>query len=328
MKRRTLIQAGIATLSIAGTRTWAQQNYPSRVIRLINPFPAGGTADVVGRKVAEMLTVRLGQPVIVENKAGANGAIGTAEVARAPADGYTLGIAIADSVISVASLVKKPGYDVRKDLTPLFQVMEGQMVLFANRQLGVKSLRELCQAARANPGKITFGSWGTGTAVHQIMVILERSAGVSFLHVPYKGAAPAFQDIVGNNINITAGPPALVAQYVQKGYAQPLAVQGAARSGLLPDVPTYKEQGVDAPLLQTTPWIGLVAPKGLPVEVQMRLVSALNDVCRTPDYEKFLNTSIGGARPTLKEPAPFARDIAVEFAMTNDLLRSMGVEPQ
>ncbi len=328
MKRRGLIQAGISTLPLAGAGAWAQQNYPNRVIRLINPFPAGGTTDVVGRKVAEMLSARLGQPVIVENKAGANGAIGTAEVARAPADGYTLGIAIADSVISVASLVKNPGYDVRKDLTPLFQVMEGQMVLFANRQLGVKNLQELFQAAKANPGKITFGSWGTGTAVHQIMVALERAAGVSFLHVPYKGAAPVFQDIVGNNINITAGPPVLVAQYVQKGYAQPLAVQGTSRSNLLPDVATYKEQGVDAPLLQTLPWIGLVAPKGLSAEVQKRLVNALNDACRSPEYEKFLTTSLGGARPMLKEPAQFARDIAAEFAMTNDLLRSMGVEPQ
>ncbi|WP_342130332.1 Bug family tripartite tricarboxylate transporter substrate binding protein [Hydrogenophaga sp. OTU3427] len=327
MKRRTLIQAGMAALPVVGTKAWSQ-SYPNRPIRLINPFPAGGTTDIIARKLAELLAPRLGQPVIVENKAGANGAIGTAEVARAAPDGYTLGVAIADSVISVASLVKNPGYDVRKDLTPLFQVMEAQTVLFSSRKLGVKNMQELIQAAKANPGQITFGSWGTGTTVHQIMVALEQYAGVSFLHVPYKGMAPVLQDIVGNTVNITVGPPSLVTQYVQQGTIYPLAIQGSMRNSVVPDVPTYKEQGITSPFLQLMFWVGLVAPKGLPPELQKRWVDTLTEVCRTPEYEKFLATGIGGARAALKGPSEFARDIAIEFTMTNDLLRSMGVVPQ
>ena len=327
MKRRTLIQAGLSTLPLAGTRAWAQ-SYPSRPIRLINPFPPGGTTDLIARKLADLLAPRLGQPVIVENRAGASGSIGTSEVARAAPDGYTLGIAIADSVISVASLVKNPGYDVRKDLTPLFQVMEAQTVLFASRQLGVKNIPELLQAAKARPGMITFGSWGTGTTVHQVMGALERHAGVSFLHVPYKGVAQIQQDIVGNTVNITVGPLALVNQYVQKGYIYPLAIQGTERNSMVPTVPTYKEQGVDAPFLQTMFWVGLVAPKGLPAELQKRWVDVLNEVCRTPEYENFLVNGLGGARAVLKGPAEFARDIATEFTMTNNLLRGMGVVPQ
>jgi tripartite-type tricarboxylate transporter receptor subunit TctC len=325
MKRRTLLGAGLAAMPLAPA--WAQA-YPAKPIRWINPFPAGSPTDAVTRKLAEMLAPRIGQPIVVENKPGANGSIGTGEVVRAAPDGYTFGVAIADSLISVATLLKNPGYDARKDLMPLAVFSVAQSVLFANRQSGIRSVADLIQQARANPGKISYGSWGQGTLPQLIMTSIERHAGVSFLHVPYKGLAPIMQDLLGNSVQLSVGPPALVAQFMEKGQVQPVAVMGPERTPFLPQVPTFAEQGLDLPYLRNIFWTGLIAPKGLPPELARRWVELIGAAVKTPEFEKFLATGAGGQLPRLKGPEEFARDLAAEWTLTNDIIRSLGISPE
>ena len=325
MKRRTLLASSLVTpLTLWGTQTLAQ-SYPARPIRWIMPFPAGGPTDVTARKLAELTSARIGQPIIIENKTGANGSIGIGELVRAQPDGYTFAIAIPDALISVASLVKSPGYDGRTDVTPIMKVWAGQPVLIANKQLGVRNIPELLAAARKNPGRIAYGTWGNGTLPHLIMKSLEAATGTSFLDVPYKGLAPALQDTLSNGVQLTIVPPAVALQQMERGIV-PLAISGGPRSPMLPQVATMQEQGVDTQLMKSANWAGLVAPKGLPEALTKRWIDLLNEVVRTPDFEKFLASS--GQTLVARTGQDFARELVAEHAATNELMRSLGVVAQ
>ena len=325
MKRRTLLASSLATpLALWGPAARAQ-SYPARPIRWIMPFPAGGPTDVTTRKLAELVSAKLGQPIIVENKTGANGSIGIGELVRSAPDGYTLAIAIPDALISVASLVKSPGYDGRTDITPIMKLWAGQPVLIANRQLGVRNIQELLAAARKNPGGIALGTWGNGTLPHLIMKSLEGATGTSFLDVPYKGLAPALQDTLSNGVQLTVVPPAVAAQYIERGIV-PLAISGGPRSPILPQVATMQEQGVDTPMMKAANWAGLVGPKGMSEALVKRWIDVLNDVVRSPEFEKFLASS--GQALVARSGQEFGREIASEHAATNELMRALGIKPQ
>ena len=325
MKRRTLLASSLATpLAYWGGQALAQ-NYPSRPIRWIMPFPAGGPTDVTTRKLAELVSARIGQPIIVENKTGANGSIGIGELVRSAPDGYTLAIAIPDALISVASLVKNPGYDGRTDITPIMKVWAGQPVLIASKQLGVRNIQELLAAARKSPGRIAFGTWGHASLPHLIMKSLESATGTTFLDVPYKGLMPALQDTLSNGVQLTIVPPAVAAQQMERGIV-PLAISGGPRSPLLPQVPTIQEQGVDTPLMKSANWAGLIGPKGMPDALVKRWIDVLGEVVRTPEFEKFLSSS--GQALVARTGQDFGRDIVSEYAATNDMMRELGVKPQ
>lgn len=326
MKRRTLLASTLATpAALWSGHALAQAAYPNRPIRWVLPFPAGGPTDSIARKVAELASARIGQPIIVENKPGANGSIGTAEVVRAAPDGYTFAIAIPDSLISVASLVKSPGYDSRSDITPIMKICDGQPVLIANRQLGVRNIQELLAAARTNPGRIAYGTWGNGTLPHLIMKSLEAATGTSFLDVPYKGLAPALQDTLANSVQLTVVPPVVAAQYVERG-AVPLAISGGPRSPMLPQVGTMQEQGVDTAIMRSSLWIGIVGPKGMPDALLKRWIDLLNEVVRSPEFEKFL--AAAGQGLLARSGPDFARELAAEHVAINDLMRSLGIMAQ
>ncbi|QNP47613.1 Bug family tripartite tricarboxylate transporter substrate binding protein [Diaphorobacter aerolatus] len=329
MDRRNFIGAsltGMAALPFGSA--WAD-DYPKRAIRLINPFPAGSPTDAVARKLAESIAPLLGQPVFIDNKTGAGGSIGTQEVARAVPDGYTMGIAIGDSLISVASLLKNPGYDSRKDLSLICKFSSATAVLFANAQSGIRSLSDLIAKAKAKPESISYASFGQGTQPHLIMASLEEATGAQFVHVPYKGLAPAIQDLLGDVIQVSVGPPVMIAQYMQKKQLYPLATLGPRRTEFLPQVPTFVEQGYKNQFLsESTWWAGVIGPKKLPQAIVDRWNDVVKQAISKPEFAQFLATGAGGQLPTFVGPADFAKELAVEWEMTNALLRKVGVTPQ
>lgn len=326
MKRRTMLGASLAALPLIPA--WASE-YPKKPIRLINPYPAGSPTDAVARKLAEAIAPLMGQPVYIENKSGANGAIGTMEVVRAQPDGYTLGIAIADSLISVAAILKSPGYDARKDLTLIRKFSKSTSTLFANSQSGILTIEELIKRGKAKPDSISYASYGAGTVPHMIMGTLEKLTGAQFVHVPYKGLAPAMQEILGDVVQLSVGPGAMISQYMAKGQLKPLATLGPERSAFLPQVPTFKERGFDTPFLRnTTWWAGLIAPKNLPPAIIARWNDVITKAISTPEFEKFLATGAGGQHPNYVESEQFTKELIAEWDATIPLIQSLGVVPQ
>jgi tripartite-type tricarboxylate transporter receptor subunit TctC len=325
IRRRLLLStASAAAVSLSGPAR--AQSYPSRPIRWVMPFPAGGPTDAIARKLADLLRPKLGQPIVVENKAGASGSIGTAEVVRAAPDGYTFAVAIPDALVSVASLVPTAGYDARTDLTPIMKICHAQPVLIANASLGVRTMSELLAAARKSPRSIALGSWGPGSFPHLLIKSIESASGTLFLDVPYKGLAPAMQDTLANTVQLTVVPPALASQLQDKGSVFALGVCGGERSPFLPQIATLREQGLDTPITRSTLWIGLVAPKNLPDSLVKRWTDVLSETVRTPEFEAFLRA--GGQSLLATSGADFQRELAAEYADTNALIRSLGIRPQ
>lgn len=323
MKRRTLIASSIASVPFLKHLSAAAQTYPSRTIRWVMPFPAGGPTDAIARKLAEIVGTKIGQPIIVDNRPGASGSIGTGEVARSAPDGYTFAIAIPDSLISVASLIKSVSYDARTDLTLVMKICHAIPVLVVGKQLGVSNFKQLLEAAKKTPGKIAYGTWGVGTLPQLVMKSIERESGTRFMDVPYKGLAPVIQDILGGTVHLALVPPSVVVQYKD---LVPLVTTGGERSSMLPDVPTVQEEGVDAPILRSTMWTGLVAPKGLPQSVLEFWTDVLTRSIKEPAYTEFLASV--GQTPLATASADFGRQLTTEFVTTNDLIRSLGITVQ
>ncbi|MBN9428485.1 MAG: tripartite tricarboxylate transporter substrate binding protein [Burkholderiales bacterium] len=325
MKRRDLIVSALSGAAALTAGKAFGQTYPSRPIRWVMPFPAGGPTDVIARKLAEIAGPRIGQPIVVDNKPGANGSIGTGEVVRAAPDGYTFAVAIPDSLVSVASLVQTVSYDARTDLTPIMKICHAQPVLIANAKLGLKNIADLLAAARKAPGTIACGTWGPGTFPHLTMKSIEKATGTRFLDVPYRGLAPAMQDTLANAVQLTIVPPSLALQLQDKGSVTALAVCGTERSPFLPQVATMKEQGIDTSTTNSTLWIALVAPKGLPAPLAKRWTEVLSESVRTPEFENYLK----GAGQSLlgTTGADFQRELAAEYVETNELIRSLGIKP-
>lgn len=322
INRRTCTSRLLAAATLPAWVSTARAN--DAVVRWIVPFPAGGPLDAVARKLAEGVGPRVKQTIVIENKAGANGSIGTAEVARAAPDGRTFALALPDSLISVASLVKNPPYDARRDLTLITQMVASSVVLMAHAKLGASSMAELMAKARqANP-PIGYGSWGPGTLPHLVMSAIEAQSTAAFTHVPYRGAAPALQDLAGGQVQLGFGPAHVALQYQQKGLATPIAVTGQ-RSALLPDVPTLAEQGFKGPVEESRIWFALVGPKGLAAQEVQRWYDAIGAAVRAPEFEKFL-AGIGFV-PLMSTPQAFGQSLAKEYEVTNQLIRKLGISP-
>lgn len=317
-RRAWIMNACVPALSGWATAAYANEG----PVRWIVPFAAGGPLDVVARKLAAGVEPRLQQTIVVENRTGANGSIGTAEVARAAPDGRTFALALPDSLISVASLVKNPPYDARRDLTPITQFVASSVVLLAAADLRVGSMAELMSKSRRADPPISYGSWGAGTLPHLIMAAIEANSSATFTHVPYRGAAPALQDLAGGQVKLGFAPANVAVQYAQKGLATPIAVTGQ-RSALLPDVATLVEQGFAGPIEQSRIWFGIVGPKGMAPDLVNRWFAAIGTTVSTPEFEQFLGGM--GFVPLMSTPQQFAKNLAQEFVVTNDLIRKLGI---
>jgi tripartite-type tricarboxylate transporter receptor subunit TctC len=309
-----------ATLGITPSDAWAQAAYPTKPITIIVPFSAGGTTDILARVVGLHVGQTLGQPVIVDNRAGAGGNIGTQAVARAPADGYTLLMGTVGTHAINQSLYKKLPFDPIKDFTPLSRVAMVPNLLVANPAQPYKNVRELIAYGKANPGKINFASSGSGTSIHLSGELFKQMTQIDMQHVPYKGSAPALADLIGGQTAIMFDNMPSVMPHVKAGKLRALAVTTARRSPALPDVPTVAESGV--PGYDTSSWFGLLAPAGTPADVVGKLNAAILKALADPGVKTKLAEQ--GAEPHPEKPEQFAAFIGSETAKWGKVVKESG----
>jgi tripartite-type tricarboxylate transporter receptor subunit TctC len=266
--------AALPTLSRIG---WAQ-TYPSRPVRLIVGFPAGGGADIVGRLISQSLQERLGQPFVIDNRPGAGTNIATEAVVRAPADGYTLGLVGLPNAVN-ATLYDKLNFNFIRDVAPVAGILRTPEVMVVNPSVPAKTLPEFIAQAKANPGKINMASAGNGSVSHVAGELFVFMAGLNLVHVPYRGAAPALTDLLAGQVQVLFGAVTASIPYINAGKLRLLAVTGAQRSALLPDTPTV---GEFVPGYEASAWYGIGAPKGTPVEIIDRLNTEINAALADP----------------------------------------------
>jgi len=318
MKLLTRLLIGATAVLAAGTAL--AQSYPSRPVRLIVGFPAGGPADIFGRTFAQALTAGLGQQVIVENKSGVGGVLGIDAVAKAPPDGYTLGFNNQGSVAMAPFALSTMPFNPQKDLALITTVVKVPEVIVVNPSLPVTSLPELVAYAKANPGKINFGSAGAGGITHLACELLKAEARVDLLHVPYKGAAPAVNDLLGGQVQMGIFDVPVVLPHIRSGKFKALAVTSAKRAPSLPDVPTTAEVGY--PRVISDNWYGLVAPAGTPPAVLKRIHDAAMAALNSPALlEQFAKVS-GIPAPTT--PEEYAAFLVEEQTRWSAIIKAIG----
>lgn len=291
---RPLLPGVCATLLAFGAA--AQQAYPSKPIRLIVPYPPGGNTDVVARLVATQLSLKLGQPILIDNKPGASTIIGTDMLAKAPPDGYTLGL-ITDSLAINPMFFPKLPYDTEKDFILVSQLVAVPLVLVVNPSLNVKTVPELIALAKSKPGKLNYASIGDGSAHHLLMEWFSALAGIKMAHIPYKGVAPAMNDLMAGEVNLMITGTATLAQYTRTGKLVAVGVTGAKREPSLPEVPTIAEQNLPRFEL-TTLGFGIAAPAGTPQDIVSRLNQEIAAVLAFPAIRDRLETMGTVAMPT------------------------------
>ena len=318
--RRTLLAALVAaTASVLPAGAFAQ-TFPSKSITIIVPFAAGGTTDILARVLAQGLSTELGQSVIVDNRAGAGGNIGGQAAARAAADGYTLFMGTVGTHAINAALYKKMPFDPIKDFAPLTRVANVPNLLVANPAQPYKSVQELIAYAKANPGKLNFGSSGSGSSIHLSGELFKSMAKVDMQHVPYKGSAPAVTDLLGNQIGIMFDNMPSAIQHVRSGKLVPLAVTTAKRSPELPNVPTIAEAGV--PGYEATSWFGMFAPAATPAPVVAKLNATIVKVLAQPATKKKMEEQ--GAEVYSETPAQFSAFIKQESVKWGKVVKESG----
>uniref|UniRef100_UPI0030F7E8A3 Bug family tripartite tricarboxylate transporter substrate binding protein n=1 Tax=uncultured Acidovorax sp. TaxID=158751 RepID=UPI0030F7E8A3 len=304
---------------LGGTSALAQA-YPTKPVTIIVPFAAGGTTDILARIIGQALTAELGQSVVVDNRAGAGGNIGGQAAAKATPDGHTLFMGTVGTHAINASLYKKMPFDPVKDFAPLTRVANVPNLLVANPAQPYKSVKDLIAYAKANPGKVNFGSSGNGSSIHLSGELFKSLAKVDMQHVPYKGSAPAVTDLMGNQIGIMFDNMPSAIQHVRSGSLVPLAVTTAKRSPELPNVPTIAEAGV--PGYEATSWFGMFAPAGTPAPVLAKLNAAIVKVLAQPDVKKKINEQ--GAEVYSETPEQFAAFIQAESVKWGKVVKESG----
>jgi tripartite-type tricarboxylate transporter receptor subunit TctC len=315
---RSFIALCAALLAVPAA--FAQQNYPQKPIRYVVPFPAGGIADVFARIIGARLGEAWGQPVVVENRAGAGGNIGAEIVAKAPPDGYTLLMGSIGTQALNAALYRNMPYDSVKDFTPIALVIEAESLLALHPSVAAGTPAELISLARAQPGKLTCGSAGVGTTSHLACELFKSMARVDVVHVPYKGNVPAITDLLAGQTSMSFATMPTVLPHVKAGKLKGLAVLGTGRSPAAPDIPALAEA---LPGFEVNNWVGTFGPAGLPAAIAAKLNAGILAVMRSPDVQQRLLTE--GARFTPMTPAQFAGFVAAETVKWGKLIRETGI---
>jgi tripartite-type tricarboxylate transporter receptor subunit TctC len=297
MIRASTLLAAVLVLSSPAARA---QSWPSRTITLIIPFAAGGSNDVVGRAIGKKLTEAWGQPVVIENRPGAGALIGTEAVAKAHPDGYTL-LLVSPTFTIGPAIRKHMPFDTVRDFTPVAFIGRSPLLVTASNKVPVKSAKELFALARSSPGQLTYASAGLGSINQIATELIALAAGVKLTHVPYKGGAPAVNDLAGSHVDIFVSSLPQVLPLAKSGQVRALAVTGNKRSALFPDVPTLAESGVPAAELGT--WWGIVGPAGLPTEMVNKLNAEIGKMLTSPELITFLTDE--GAEAEAMTPQQF-----------------------
>ncbi|MEO7393146.1 MAG: tripartite tricarboxylate transporter substrate binding protein [Ramlibacter sp.] len=308
-RRSTLHRVAAAALFAAG---WAlpaaaQEAWPAKPVRFVVPFAAGGSTDVIARMVAQKLSIKWGQPVIVENKLGAGGSVGADAVAKSTADGYTL-LFHSGAVAINPHVYKRMPFDTEKDLLPVTNVAGGPMIIVVSDRSSIRTLKELIALARQQPGSVNFGSAGVGSQVHLAGENFARAAKIDVTHVPYKGEAIAFNDLIAGQLQMMVGNFAAASALLGPGRLRALAVTGKSRSPQLPDVPTAAEAGL--PGFENTAWFGLFAPAGTPKDVVAKIQRDTAAMVRETDVKARLY--VQGMQPIGNTSAEFAEQMRKE----------------
>jgi tripartite-type tricarboxylate transporter receptor subunit TctC len=328
MRRSVLALAALAAaggVSAQTASTGSGPAWPTGPIKLIVPFPAGGSVDMVARAVGKHLTDVLGQPVLVDNRAGASGNIGAEIAAKSPADGNTLFVSSSGVLAANQFLYKRTGFDTVKDFTPVIRLVNQPNILLVHPSVPAKNVGELIALAKAQPGKISMGSAGIGTGQDIAARQFSSMAGVNVLHVPYKGGAPALNDLLGGQIQamFETSPTALPYAKEKDGKLRAVAITSARRSPLLPNLPTVAESGITG--YDSVTWIGLVAPAGTPKAVVDRLNAELNKGLQGGMGKQFAELSLDPIGGTPQDMLQIIRKDSAEYGR---ILKAAGVEPQ
>ncbi len=313
-----LLVAGFAALTGAGAL--GADAYPSRVIKVINPWPPGGPADLVERPMLEKLSERLGQPGIMDNRPGANGTIGAALVAAAPPDGYTLLLAHVGPTVISQTMKQKPPYDSEKDFAPITQAVSGPLVLIMRPDLPIRTVPELIAYAKAHPGKLNYGSVGIGSTSHLAGEILNKAAGIDLLHVPFKGSTPAANEMLAGRIDMMFINIAGGIGFIREGQLRGIAVTTKARSSMLPDLPTMAET---VPDFEVNSWYAIMAPAGTPSAIVDLLSRDMHAIYTQGDVAALLRNN--GLEPVGSTPAELAQRIHADLAYWRKVVALTGV---
>lgn len=322
MPRKHVLDAMLLAAALVAGPAMGQA-YPTKPIHMVVPFPPGGSADILGRTVGQKLSERLGQPVVIENRPGAGASVGAKAVSIAAPDGYTILLGTVSShAMSPATNVV--GYDPIKDFTPIAEIASIPFVVLAHPDLPVKSIADLIGLAKSKPGQVTYASAGSGTSNHLAGELLSMAANIKMLHVPYKGSAPALNDLLGGQVNTMFDLQLTAMPQIKSGKVRALAMTGARRSALLPDLPTVREAGI--PGYEVTAWFGFFGPAGVPKPIVDRLNSELNAIMKLPDIRsKFAELGVETESGTAEEFAGFVRSEAGKWA---GVIKAAGITTQ
>lgn len=315
---RTLALLLAATAFAAAPAAQAQDKWPSHTITLVSPYAPGGTTDVLARLLSQRLHDKLGQAVVVENRPGAGGNIGTAYVAKAKPDGYTFLLAASGPIVIAGTLYKKLPYDPDKDFTAVSPLAHTSFVVAVNAKSGLNSIADVI--AKAKTGTLSFGSAGSGTPQHIIGEMFNTAAGVKIQHIPYKGSGPLLNDLVGGQVVLAFENPLPIMQQVKAGNLKVLAVTGAKRSAALPDVPTLAEEGAKG--VDAQPWYGVLAPKGLPADITDRMNKEIQAILAAPDVKKQLADL--GVEPMVMTPKEYQDYISKDIVSWGKAVKASG----
>lgn len=324
MRNSITLTMAVAWVGLAGAAVAVETDYPVKPIRIVVQYQAGGSTDTLARMLADGLTRKLGQPVVVENRTGAGGIIGTDYVAKSAPDGYTVLLTTPAPVAANLALYSKLPYDPRTDLRMVSDVATMRTVLAVHPSVPAQDVKGLIAAMKAAPGRYAMGSWGAGTQPHQVQVFMDKAYGLQTLHVAYKGEAPMALDLIAGTLQMTVGSVTTLLPYIQAGKLRPLAVAGLTRARALPDVPTFAELGyADEVYAQTGP-TSLMAPARTPDAVVEKLGRAVGEIVRQAEVSSRIEQL--GAEPVGNSPAQAAAAYRVSLPVTLRLIQATGVK--
>ena len=326
IKRRSVLQ-GMAALGSTGLLGTAlaqtgKAAWPTKPIRLVVPFNAGGATDIIARTVGEALSKRIGQPVVVDNKGGAAGILGTDAVAKAPADGHTLLLTLSTSMLINQFLYTKLPYNPQKDLALITQVAAAPVTLVVHPSVPANNMKELLAYVKAQKGKLSYGSWGTGSYAHLAGAYMSKTTDSDMVHVPYKGEAPMIQELIGGQLQLCFSSALNTKPFIDSGRVKAIGVTGKQRMDILPKVPTIFEQGVQDDAYSIFGWVAMGAPAGIPKEIVDQLSAHLREVAKDPKVVERI--AAAGFLPMMNSPQEFQQNYQRDMPIWKALVEAAG----